>query len=197
MLLEVVLFNYFWVIIFPLVVWGVAWYCITKDVSFGYPSWSDVITGGIMGGMVGLIAVIFGLMLCSAAGTCCPEDDALYYKALQTNELNGVKFNYTEQRYIDIVVPEDFYGRITILNTETRHALFGVAITKGEVFSKELVSKRYKIDTAYEGNLNQITVEIENKEVYESHVYTIVNKQVRPVDAPIMTAVHNAKILMA
>jgi len=144
-----------------------------------------------------IIMLFVGCIICGLAGLGAYENDSLFNNVPQEFSLNGVDFIYTDNRYIDITLPAEFYGRVSVINTDTRNGLFSVSISKNEIYSKNIVElKKYRIDTAYSGT-NQFTIEVENKERYESHVYTIKNIKVRLVDSGIFCENRNVNQVLA
>ena len=152
----------------------------------------------IMWGLVGTFVMwVLCLMILGCMGFSADIDDARYYGEHQTFSLNAVPFVFDEGRYVYINIPNGFYGRIEILNTETRRSLFSTAIEKQVVYSKDMIPLSYKIDTNYIGDVNQFTIEIQNNEInrYESHVYTIRDYDCRPTNGTIFTGSKRVKVV--
>lgn len=137
------------------------------------PHFGDISFCIFMGFVSASITIVICLMFGCFIGLPFTESDSLYNAEPQPFALNGVDFVFTDQRYIDVILPEGFYGRVSVLNTESRYGLFSIAIAKNEVFSKAInTPKTYRIDTSYTGS-NQVTIEVENQDRYESHVFTL------------------------
>jgi hypothetical protein len=176
----VTVFILFWGVVLPIVVGGIFAYSFYKSNVSVIPEMIDIIMACLIGVTCGLILFGCGAWVCDVSGVLATENDDLFNSIPQHFTLNGVNYTFTDQRYIDVTIPDGFSGRISILNTETQRALFSVSIAKGEVFSKTTdAQKQYRCDTGYTGT-NQITIEVETADRYESHVYTLKKYFVRP-----------------
>lgn len=171
------LFILFWLIVVPFIVATFFTYKFSP-ITF-YKNFFDYFITFIIWVGVGIIMVLVGIAVCSVCGLAAFENNSLFNGDDQHFELNGVNYTFVNQRYIDVIIPDNFTGRVSILNTETKTSLFSVSISKQEVFSKTTnVNKKYRFDTGYTG-INQVTVEVETVDKFESHVYTLKHYIVR------------------